>query len=179
MKCDIFNIWEDYRDGLKGYIIKRVHDENDAEDILQSVLIKVTNHCEKKNNVKHVKAWMYKVTNNTIIDFYKQSSRTINTDLAQLYLHHSQRYDESVFFWLDVFIDNLPVKFSLPLRLSDIEGKSQKEIAQQLGLTLAATKSRIQRARKKLREKFDKCGSVEQSENQTLSYTITKSCCFA
>ena len=145
MKCDIYKIWETHNKELKGYVRKRVSNENDVEDILQTVLIKITNYCETKNNVKHVKAWIYKITQNTITDFYKQSNK--NTKIA--------------------------------MELSDIEGVPQKTIADQLGLTLVATKSRIQRARKKLKEKFDECGEMEHIDNQTLSFTVTKSCCLA
>lgn len=177
MKCDVFNIWTTYRNDLKGYVSKRVSDKNDADDILQSVLIKFANYCETKNDVQNIKAWIYRITQNTIIDFYKKSNRTTNADLEHFCLQDYQDYDENIFVWLHNFIDSLPVEFSIPLRLSDLERKPQKEIAELLGLTIEATKSRIQRARKKVREKFDECGVVEHSENQTLLFTVTKSCC--
>lgn len=177
MKCDIFNIWEIYRNDLKNYIRKRVFDENDADDIMQSVLIKITNYCETKNDVKYIKAWIYRITQNMIIDFYKKSKRTTYTELEHIYLPDLKDFDENIYIWLHNFIDNLPTEYSVPLRLSDIDGKPHKKIAEQLGLTLPATKSRIQRARKKLREKFDECGFVEQSESQSLVFTITKTCC--
>src|SRR5690606_29396085 len=149
MKCDIYTIWETYKNDLKGYAKKRVSDENDVDDIMQSVLIKITNYCEKKNNVEHIKAWLYKITQNTIVDFYKKSKRTIpNADFEHLNLQNYQEYDENIFVWLHNFIDNLPTEYSEPLRLSDIEGEPHKKIAEQLGVTLSATKSRIQRARK-------------------------------
>jgi RNA polymerase sigma-70 factor (ECF subfamily) len=177
MKCNVFNLWTTYRDGLKGYVSKRVADKHDVEDILQSVLIKFANYCETRNDVKNVKAWIYRITQNTIIDFYKKSNRTFLAELETIELPETQMKDESVFIWLHNFIDSLPSKYSIPLRLSDLEGKPQKEIADQLGLTLEAAKSRIQRARKMLREKFDECGIIEHSENQTILFTVTKPCC--
>lgn len=177
MKCDIFNIWEAHRHNLRNYVGKRVHNVDDADDIMQSVLIKVTDYCERKNDVRHIKAWIYRIAQNTIIDFYKRSKRATNANLEQQYLYGSHDYDENIYVWLDHFIDDLPTEYSIPLRLSDIEGRPQKKIAEQLGLTLTATKSRIQRARKKVRTKFDECGFVERSENQMWVFTITKSCC--
>ena len=177
MQCDVFNIWITYRDDLKGYVSKRVADKADADDILQSVLIKLVNYCEKKNDVRNVKGWIYRITQNTIIDFVKKSGRTANTDFETLIVQDHQDYDENVFVWLHNFIDSLPDEYAIPLRLSDLERKPQKDIAERLGLTLEATKSRIQRARKMVRQKFDECGIVEQTENQTFLFTITKSCC--
>jgi len=177
MKCDIFNTWVTYRNDLKGYVKKRVPYENDVDEILQSVLIKITNYCESKNDVKYLKAWIYKITQHTIADFYKQSNRTTKIDLEYLHLQNTPKYDESIYIWLYNFIDNLPPKYSIPLKLSDIEGKPQKEIADQLGLALATAKSRIQRARKMVKSKFNECGVVEHSENKPLAFTITKHCC--
>lgn len=176
MKCNVFNIWTDYKDDLKGYINKRVHDKDDVNDILQCVLIKFTKYCETKNDVQNIKGWLYRITHNTIIDYFKQSNRTAKTELNGLEVQDYQTDNENIFIWLHNFIDSLPTKYSLPLRLSALERKPQKEIADQLGLTLEATKSRIQRARRMLRDKFEECGIVEHIENQML-YTITKSCC--
>lgn len=179
MKCDIYKIWINHSKDLKGYVRKRVSNENDVEDILQTVLIKITNYCETKNNVKHVKAWIYKITQNTITDFYKQSNKNTKIAMELPQTTDTHEFDENIYSWLHTFIDQLPAAYAEPLKLSDIEGVPQKTIADQLGLTLVATKSRIQRARKKLKEKFDECGEMEHIDNQTLSFTVTKSCCLA
>ena len=178
MKCDIYTIWQAYQKDLKGYINKRVISKEEANDILQTVLIKATNYCGQKNNVAHIKPWLYRITQNTIIDYYKKLSQArVNESLENVDLTSHQDYDEYIFEWLYKFIDMLPHKYAQSLHLSDIKGLPQKEVAAQLGLTLTATKSRIQRARKLLREKFDECGKIETSEHQFLSYSITKSCC--
>ncbi|MFD2037354.1 sigma-70 family RNA polymerase sigma factor [Belliella marina] len=179
MKCDIYNFWLSHKDELHGYISKRIPDRNDVDDILQAVLIKVTNYCESKNDVIHIKAWMYKITQNTIIDFHKKSIRNTNTEIGYSNLQYHPDYGENVYFWLHKFINRLPDEFSIPLRLSDLKGLPQKDIAKQLGLTLEATKSRIQRARKKVRLKFDECGVLEKPGNHPLEFTITKPCCLA
>ena len=48
MKCDIYTIWQAYQKDLKGYINKRVISKEEANDILQTVLIKATNYCVQK-----------------------------------------------------------------------------------------------------------------------------------
>ncbi|AGA80491.1 sigma-70 family RNA polymerase sigma factor [Echinicola vietnamensis] len=178
MKCDVYTIWETYQRQLHAYVRKRVSNTYDAEDILQTVLIKVTNHCEQRNDVAHITPWLYRITQNTINDHYKRSKKIVPTD-DQTNLSREQEggYDEDFFVWLHKFMDQLPSKYARPLHLSDIKGVPQKEIAEKLGLSLTATKSRIQRARKILRERFDECGKVEASGDQLLSYNITKSCC--
>lgn len=178
MKCDIYTIWETYYKDLKAYVSKRVSNQEDANDIMQSVLIKITTYCEHKNDVTHIKAWLYRITQNTIIDNYKKAKQTTSkVNFVSLDLPNHQEYDENIFVWLHNFMNRLPKKYALPLYLSDIKGLPQKEVATKMGLTLTATKSRIQRARKMLKEKFEECGKVEPSEHQFLSYHITKTCC--
>lgn len=176
MKCDVFNIWKVYKEDLKAYINKRVPDRDDANDILQTVLIKFARYCETKNDVQNIKGWLYKITQNTIIDYFKNSNRTTNFQHSDLAIQDYKEFYDNIFIWLHNFIDSIPTKYSIPLRLSDLERKPQKEIADQLGLTLEATKSRIQRARKMLKDKFEECGIIEKSDSQLL-YTVTKSCC--
>jgi RNA polymerase sigma-70 factor, ECF subfamily len=54
--CNIFEIWEEYKSSLFGYIKKRVADEDDAKDILQDVLLKSYQYCSKGKTVLHLKS---------------------------------------------------------------------------------------------------------------------------
>ena len=72
--CNIFEIWEEYKSSLLGYIQKRVNDNDDAKDILQEVLLKSYQFCSKGKTVINLKSWLYKITQNTIIDYYKNST---------------------------------------------------------------------------------------------------------
>jgi RNA polymerase sigma-70 factor (ECF subfamily) len=91
------------------------------------------------------------VARNTIADYYRKNKKS-----AELTLPISEKADVSNTCLCDLssFIIQtyIPKKYSEPLYLSDIEQKSQKEIAETLGLSLTATKSRIQRGRKKLKK---------------------------
>ena len=40
MDCNIFEVWEKYKDGLYGFVHKRVNEEEDAKDIQRDVLEK-------------------------------------------------------------------------------------------------------------------------------------------
>jgi RNA polymerase sigma-70 factor (ECF subfamily) len=51
----------------------------------------------------------------------------------------------------------LPGEYRLPLLLSDLEGLPQKEVAERLGLSLSAAKSRVQRGRERLKSAFTEC----------------------
>ncbi len=57
---------------------------------------------------------------------------------------------------LRTFIAELSEKYRVVLVLSDVEGLSNEETANILGLTIPAVKSRLHRARLYLRERLEK-----------------------
>jgi RNA polymerase sigma-70 factor, ECF subfamily len=54
-------------------------------------------------------------------------------------------------------LDALPENYRLPLLWSELEGLPQKEVAERLGLSLSAAKSRVQRGRDRLKDLFTQC----------------------
>ena len=55
----------------------------------------------------------------------------------------------------------LPDKYRVPLELTEIENVSQYEVAERLGITYSGARSRVQRARKLLKEKMDELYVIE------------------
>ncbi len=176
-ECNIFEIWEDYKSALLGYIKKRVSDEDDAKDILQEVLLKSYQFCSKGKTVLHLKSWLYKISQNSIIDYYNNSNKTI-THIPEIV----QDNDEKSLIgeasdYIKILLKLLPNEYATPLYLSDIDGIDQKVIAVNLGLTLPNTKSRIQRGRVKLKEKFLECCVVSFGDNgEMISFDIKPEC---
>ena len=65
-------IWDEFNEKLFFYIKSKVSNEHDAEDILQSVFMKVFKHLDSLGYKEATKAWLYQITRNSIIDFYKK-----------------------------------------------------------------------------------------------------------
>ena len=175
--CNVFEVWEDYKSSLLGYINKRVENEDDAKDILQEVLLKSYQYCSKGKTVVYLKAWLYKITHNAIIDYHKKSNKTVafDTDVVELENENSSFGEASEY--IKVLLKLLPSNYATPIYMSDIDGIDQKVIAENLGLTLPNTKSRIQRARVKLKEKFLECCIVSFGENgEMVSFDIKPEC---
>ncbi|SHM65980.1 RNA polymerase sigma factor, sigma-70 family [Caldanaerovirga acetigignens] len=54
-------------------------------------------------------------------------------------------------------IENLPDKYKQAIILTELGGLTQKELAQKLGISISGAKSRVQRRRRMLKEKFFEC----------------------
>ncbi|MEH6308682.1 hypothetical protein H8S90_01210 [Olivibacter sp. SDN3] len=179
MKCDVIGIWHEKKGKLKGFVYKRSPQYLNPEEIMNEVLVKMYLYCLKKADIKNIESWLCQIAKNTIYDYKKDATRF--TELQpespaigwpSIETHNARR-------WIEPLLQLIPVKYAEPVRLADLENIQQKAIAKSLGLTLTATKSRIQRGRKLLRQKFLECGIIEKNETDNYIYTVTEPCCLA
>jgi RNA polymerase sigma-70 factor, ECF subfamily len=58
-------------------------------------------------------------------------------------------------------VDELPERYRVPVRLSELEGMPLAKIALRLGLSLTAVKSRVRRGRQRLKQQLQDCCRFE------------------
>lgn len=178
MNCDVPALWQEHKNELRNFILKRVKDQDLANDILQDVLMKVYSFCISKTGVKNIRSWLFQIAQNTITDHYRKQSKF--TDLEKLIDIENEdlnsAFSEASNYILPM-LDLLPREYALPLKLADIDNMKQADIAKKLNLGLPATKSRIQRARQLLKAEFITCCHFETDKQGNLvSFEIKDSC---
>lgn len=179
MNCDVPALWQEHKEALYYFILKRVSDEPTAKDIAQDVLIKVYNFCQCKSGVRNVRSWLYQIASNTIADHYRSTKRQFVTDQfdeARAEESDASALKDAAEFILPM-INLLPESYAAPLRRSDVDGVNLKEIAAELGLGLSAVKQRVSRGRKMLKDIFTECCLMELDEQGRLvSFDIRPDC---
>lgn len=177
--CDLNIIISDFYNHLKNYLIGKIRNNELAEDIVQEVMLKVVTAHQKNLQVKNLKAWLYQITRNTLVDFYRKNANRIdeNEDYINEMLFHLKEESFNPSDYLIPMINLLPQKYSYPLLLSDIENLPQTEISTKMGLSLSATKMRIQRARKMLYNLFIECCDIKYTENGAFQHCTVKESC--
>ncbi|WP_299703006.1 RNA polymerase sigma factor SigZ [uncultured Pontibacter sp.] len=168
-----------YEDKLRGFVLKRVKDKDEANDILQQLYVKLYKHCEQLQDVRNMNAWLYQIARNAVYDYYREQGRTMPIeDESKLEEQFSQEagHPDSENLVLPL-INMLPTEYAEPLRLSEIEGISQKEIAERLGMSYSGAKSRVQRGREKLKELFLECCHLELDRKGALVSATAKESC--
>lgn len=167
-------IWQTHKSALTDFIKSKIDDPSLVDDILQEVSIKLFDNL-RQTEIQNYKAWLYQVARNTIADHYRKNKKT-----EPLIIDTKTSENPNVCFCdLSGFVIQtyLPKKYSEPLYMSDIEQKSQKEIAEILNLSLTATKSRIQRGRKKLKELIADCINISyNNKGQITDFELRKNC---
>jgi RNA polymerase sigma-70 factor (ECF subfamily) len=179
-------IWDEFSSVLRTFISRRVSNPSQAEDILQEVFIKIHSNIELLKENTKIRSWIYQITRNTIIDYYrKQKIKTEDIDAAAFEeketFHAIDEMIEAgpaqeVAAGLRGMIDELPEKYSQALYLVEFEGLSQVELAKRLGISVSGAKSRVQRGRQLLRDSLMKCCHFELDRYGTI-INIHPACC--
>jgi RNA polymerase sigma-70 factor (ECF subfamily) len=171
MTVSTTDIWEDFSSRLRGFILKRVQDEHDAEDILQDVFLKVHRNLHSLREEDKLNVWVYQVTRNAVYDYYRHRKVAADpTQQLESWVEDPVRtgIGEEVASCLLPMLDGLPEIYREAIVLTEFEGLTQKEMAQKLDISLPGAKARVQRGRKKLKElllgcchfDFDRRGNV-------------------
>ena len=153
-------LWTAFGGPLKRFIAKRVRDEYDAEDLLQEVFLRTHAAVHDVRDPDRVRPWLYRVATNVIADYYRERRLVDLPMMADELAEDAPGPDNAngeVARCLGPMIDRLPEGYRRALVLADLEGRSQKEVAEELGLSLSGAKSRIQRARRKLKATLLSC----------------------
>ncbi len=156
--------WVSYQHQLLSFIRLKVATDEDAEELLSDVFVKLTKAVNGKNTPDNISAWLYRVTKNSIVDYYR--TRKNHEELSES--AYEAKEEETVIKQLShcmlPMIKALPETYQHPLILSEIEGKKYKEVATTLGLSLPAVKSRILRGREKLHKSILSCCTVQHNK---------------
>jgi RNA polymerase sigma-70 factor (ECF subfamily) len=157
-------LWNDYSSRLLAFIRGKVSDETEAEDILQEVFLRVHTGLCCREAIGNLESWIYRVTRNKVIDHYRRRrpvedlSVTIPAS-ADFPLEEDPR--ARLAFSLRETIDELPAPYREALIATEYEGLSQLQLADRAGISLSGAKSRVQRARERLRQLLLACCHFE------------------
>ena len=156
--------WETIAGRLRPFIARRVGADADADDVLQEVLLRVHRGLPELRDDDRVGPWMFRIARNAIVDHLRvRSTRTPPSDDAELEAataEEEQDAAQAVVRALASFIADLPSPYREAITLTELEGRTQREGAEMLGIGLSAMKSRVQRGRAKLREMLDTCCEI-------------------
>ena len=152
--------WTNLHRELYSFVYPRVKDKAIAEDIVQDVFIKAHTKSAQVRDTKKIVGWIYQIARNVITDHFRNQSKTlkpVNLDWES----ETHEYNECVGECLKIIMATLPNKYREALELIEIHGLSQYELADRLKISYSGARSRVQRARRLLREKMDELFLIE------------------
>ena len=166
-------IWNEFSGQIRGYLLGKVKQENDAEDLLQEIFIKIHSSLGQLQDEKKVAPWIYQIVRNSLTDYYRKNNLETSEFKEESTVSSNNETPDDVYSacvsgCLRVFMDRLPDKYREPLVLCDIKGFKQKDIAEQMNLSYSGLKSRVQRGRDMIKEMFVDCACISENKNEKL-----------
>jgi RNA polymerase sigma-70 factor (ECF subfamily) len=165
----LLDAWSAHEAELRGYLRHRLGDAQDADELLQDVFLKALRQGGRFCAVENARAWLFQVTRNALADRLRSSRDQIPLpeDLPAPAAETMPQVD-GLSQCLPRVLAELSETDRLALTLCDLEGQPQQVLADRLGLSLPGAKSRLQRARVRLRQclveacqvRFDDTGKV-------------------
>jgi RNA polymerase sigma-70 factor (ECF subfamily) len=160
--------------------------EGEAEDVTQEIFIKVNQALSGFRGESKLSTWIYRIATNAALDrmhssAYKQKASTIaegsDDDLEEQNIWTGEKVP--VLEWQVVrkemgeciqdYIRKLPENYRSVLALSELEGLSNQEVADILGVTVGTAKIRLHRARERLKKDLiNNCPSYWVDGNEFL-----------
>ena len=155
--------------------------ETEAEDLTQSVMLKVSEGLPAFRGDSSVSTWIYRIATNAAMDRLRRKTveapaepelESEETDVppgAQAPSAEASAIREEMNACIREFIERLPENYKTVMVLSELEGFKNEEIVAILGVTLDTVKIRLHRAREKLHRELETGCSFHRDEDNELA----------
>jgi RNA polymerase sigma-70 factor (ECF subfamily) len=176
------SIWRRFSDRLRSFIRSRVPDEATAEDILQDAFLRIHAKMGTVRDVDRLESWIYQITRHVIADYYRSRRTTSELSETQFVWEDAPEEDLVARLAADVreMAEALPEPYRDAFVLTAYQGLSQKDLAERLGISYSGAKSRVQRARQKVRDMLMTCCHFEfDRRGMVVDYHQPHCCCCA
>ena len=125
------NIWHEYQSRLAAFIRSKVV-EDAVDDLLQDVFMIIHLRISSLKDDKKLESWLYQITRNAITDYYR--NRRVSEELPEWIEQPQPEEEESIRKELSAclkpMVRELPDKYRNAIQLSEIENRTQKEVAE-------------------------------------------------
>lgn len=140
------------------YLRHRLSDAHTASDVLQDVFVKAMRQGEGFCNLDNPRAWLFQVARNAVIDRARAATHHVPMEDAEPELQaptaETLEPVDALAGCVDRVLGELAPEDAAILQACDIKGQTQREYAEQHGLSLPAAKSRLLRARQRMRDRL-------------------------
>jgi RNA polymerase sigma-70 factor, ECF subfamily len=155
--------WKDIEQRLRPYVQRRVPSAADVDDTLQDIFVHMHRGLANLRDGESFGGWIYRIAQNTIVDRARAQARNPTVPSEHIPepacedVADSSGLESSLGECVALFVARLPQPYREALTLTELQGSTQKDAADMLGVSLPALKSRVLRGREKIREMFEEC----------------------
>lgn len=152
--------WHAHAAELLRFVQGRVDDPAQAEDLVQEAFLRL----HRSPWPEHVRGWLFRVARNLIIDQWRGQPVVVplSDEPAAAEEAGADEIYQQLSACLPALLQRLPADYRQPLIAADLAGLPHQLIAERHDLSLPGAKSRVQRARRRLRKALEACCVFER-----------------
>jgi RNA polymerase sigma-70 factor (ECF subfamily) len=160
--------WRELEARLRPYVARRVRGPADVDDVVQDVFVRMQRGLLGLRDGERFGGWVYRIAEHAVADHLRSRARhpvaSGSGGEGAEDAEHSGDGDPTLEADLSecvaLFVSRLPSPYREAITLTELEGLTQKDSAEMLGLSLSGMKSRVQRGREQIRRMFEECCEI-------------------
>jgi RNA polymerase sigma-70 factor (ECF subfamily) len=186
-------IWQEIERQLRPFVARRLADSSDLEDVLQDIYLRIQTGIAGLRDTERFGPWVYQVARSALADNGRSRARhplpaSAPVEEAELPVPPSDeeegRAERELASYVAVFVAALPSPYREAITLTELQGMTQRDAAEMLGVSLSGMKSRVQRGRQQIQEMLSACCEIAlDARGHVLSYDrrangeVPENCC--
>ncbi len=151
-------------DALYHFALSLTRNKHDAEDLVQEVFLRAYNNLDKYKQGTNAKAWLFTMMRNYFINKYKKNKKDILSTATANEKNIEEKEEnaetpllsDSLSAIVNDALMELSEEFRTIVYLIDIEGLKYEEVSEIMNVPIGTIRSRLHRARAKLRKKLER-----------------------
>lgn len=167
-KTDSQAVWKAFHERLRSFVARRVKQPADAEDVVQEIFLHIHRNLATVKDEARLPAWIFRIARNAIVDYFRKNARPAEALAHDFDLPApTERPEIDYSAWqelahcLEPMIEALPDSYRDAIRRTELKGVGPSEAAKQTGLSVSGMKTRVQRARRKLKTMLLQCCEIQ------------------
>ena len=171
-------IWIEFGDRLRRFIYSKVSDRDIVNDIIQDIFYKIHSNIHNLKNNSKLTSWLFQIARNAILDYFREEKKAIELleSMKQEDTYVKKSSTEILRYCMIFLFSRLPKKYEEAIIFTEFKGNSQIELAKKEGISVSAAKSRVQRAKKQLKEVVINYSSFESQRESIDVANIDEYC---
>jgi RNA polymerase sigma-70 factor (ECF subfamily) len=147
-------------DALHNLAVYLTRNGPEAEDLVQETYVRALRFSHRFEPGTHLRAWLFQILRNTFLTFYRLREREAATSDEGIAQGETPMFQDAplddaersaVHLDLQRAFMRLPEEFKTPLLLAEVEGLALEDVARIMDCPVGTVKSRIFRAKERLR----------------------------
>jgi RNA polymerase sigma-70 factor (ECF subfamily) len=137
--------------------------QSDVDDVLQEVFVRVHRGEAAVRDGERFGGWVHRIARHAVADHLRSRARhpvRSEGDVETAVPDDESTLEAELGECVALFVARLPSPYREAITLTDLEGLTQKDAAEMLGLSVSGMKSRVQRGRDRIRQMFEQCCEI-------------------